>query len=118
MEEIYQMMVPVWESTTQDDRSYAWRKRGFENLSAFRDGTFSLFGEVKQPKPVQEVTAMEQPAPVEIAPEVQPGTDPELEQAIELINAYCMEEFDQEADFSDLPMWIWLSARPPTASIR
>lgn len=96
------MMVPVWESTTQDDRSYAWRKRGFENLSAFRDGTFSLFGEVKQPKPVQEVTAMEQPAPVEIAPEVQPGTDPELEQAIELINAYCMEEFDQEADFSDL----------------
>ena len=102
VEEIYQMMVPVWESTTQDDRSYAWRKRGFENLSAFRDGTFSLFGEVKQPKPVQEVTAMEQPAPVEIAPEVQPGTDPELEQAIELINAYCMEEFDQEADFSDL----------------
>ena len=49
VEEIYQMMVPVWESTAQDDREYTWRKTAFENLCAFRDGTFSLFGEKKTP---------------------------------------------------------------------
>ena len=187
VEEIYQMMIPVWESTNQDDRSYPWRKRGFENLSAFRDGTFSLFGEVKQPKPVQvqipgddvfqrlkqqypnhlvfirngdyyeaqgddaveiqryfgysftthqvdeqgvdhviigpsadmlddclnAINALGKDAVVyhsngnisihpAINEPVRSDADPELEQARELINAYCMEEFDQEADFSDL----------------
>lgn len=61
VEEIYQMMLPVWESTTQDDRNYSWRKRGFENLSAFRDGTFSLFGEVKTPRPLAGTSKLPQP---------------------------------------------------------
>ena len=52
VEEIYQMMEPVWESTAQDDRNYPWRKRAFENLCAFREGTFSLFGEKKAPKAI------------------------------------------------------------------
>lgn len=49
------------------------------------------------------------PAPTEPEEEVpaereQPsaGTDPALENAKQLINDYCMEEFGQEADFSDL----------------
>ncbi len=49
VEEIYQMMVPVWEATQQDDRMYERRKTGFENLTAFRQGTFTLFAEHKEP---------------------------------------------------------------------
>ena len=36
VEEIYQMMVPIWEATPQGDRMYKWRKTAFENLTAFR----------------------------------------------------------------------------------
>lgn len=49
VEEIYQMMVPIWEATPQDDRMYKWRKIAFENLTAFRQGTFTLFAEHKEP---------------------------------------------------------------------
>ena len=49
VEEIYQMMVPVWEATPQGDRMYKWRKTAFENLTAFRQGTFTLFAEHKEP---------------------------------------------------------------------
>ncbi len=199
VEEIYQMMLPVWEATAQDDRNYPWRKLGFENLCAFRDSTFSLFGEAKTPRAlagtskipqsevplpqpdIQELPAeKEQSDPLhsltekamhfygefdgsreamgmgnteeEIRSEVESHLrdpmrrrelledmrsfldhiDPEEELAVELelfieeleeltgeqqeqrendselaktrqlINAYCMETFDQEADYSDL----------------
>lgn len=49
VEEIYQMMVPVWEATPQDDRMYALRRQAFENLTAFRQRTFTLFAEHKEP---------------------------------------------------------------------
>ena len=49
VEEIYQMMVPVWEATPQDDRRYDLRRQAFENLTAFRQGTFTLFAEHKEP---------------------------------------------------------------------
>lgn len=49
VEEIYQMMVPIWETTPQGDRMYKWRKTAFENLTAFRQGTFTLFAEHKEP---------------------------------------------------------------------
>ena len=69
VEEIYQMMVPVWESTAQDDKDYSWRKRAFENLCAFREGTFSLFGEKKTPVKItaplpEEPPAEEEPAAI------------------------------------------------------
>lgn len=48
VEEIYQMMVPIWEGTPQDDRMYALRQQAFENLTAFRQGTFTLFAEHKK----------------------------------------------------------------------
>ena len=56
VEEIYQMMVPVWEATPQDDRMYELRQRAFENLFAFRQGTFTLFAEKKEvlPQAAQE----------------------------------------------------------------
>ena len=49
VEEIYQMMVPIWEATPQGDRMCKWRKTAFENLTAFRQGTFTLFAEHKEP---------------------------------------------------------------------
>ena len=48
VEEIYQMMVPIWDGTPQDDRMYALRQQAFENLTAFRQGTFTLFAEHKE----------------------------------------------------------------------
>lgn len=77
VEELYQMMVPVWESTAQDDRDYRWRKTAFDNLCAFREGTFSLFGEKKVPRvfptPSQDNFAPEPvadiPAPEELPAE-------------------------------------------------
>ena len=55
VEEIYQMMVPVWEATPQDDRMYDLRQRAFENLTAYRQGTFTLFAEKKELVPPQAV---------------------------------------------------------------
>lgn len=55
VEEIYQMMLPVWEATPQDDRMYALRQRAFENLTAYRQGTFTLFAEKKEPVTPQAV---------------------------------------------------------------
>ncbi len=49
VEEIHQMMVPIWEATPQGDRMYKWRKTAFENFTAFRQGTFTLFAEHKEP---------------------------------------------------------------------
>lgn len=49
VEEIYQIMVPIWEATPQDDRMYTLRRQAFENLTAFRQGTFTLFAEHKEP---------------------------------------------------------------------
>ena len=55
VEEIYQMILPVWEATPQDDRMYALRKRAFDNLTAYRQGTFTLFAEKKEPVTPQAV---------------------------------------------------------------
>ena len=84
-EEIYQMMLPVWESTAQDDRYYPWRKQGFENMTAFRDGTFTLFAEKKEPEPVRGtmVTTREE-------------SDPFPELAEDVLRFY--REFDGEPD--------------------
>lgn len=49
VEEIQQMMVPIWEATPQGDRMYTLRQQAFENLTAFRQGTFTLFAEHKEP---------------------------------------------------------------------
>ena len=59
VEEVYQMMVPVWEATPQDDRMYDLRQRAFENLTAYRQGTFTLFAEKKEPVPPQAVQELQ-----------------------------------------------------------
>ena len=59
VEEVCQMMVPVWEATPQDDRMYDLRQRAFENLTAYRQGTFTLFAEKKEPVPPQAVQELQ-----------------------------------------------------------
>ena len=65
VEEIYRMMLPVWESTAQDDRHYSFQKRAFEHMTAYRNGTFSLFGKKKGPAAIP-VQTEEIPAPTPV----------------------------------------------------
>ena len=44
VQEIYQNMLPAWESTKEDDRHYSLRKQGLEAMRAYLDGTYSVFG--------------------------------------------------------------------------
>lgn len=47
VEDIYRMMLSVWESSSTDDRSFNLRKKGIDSIIAYRNGTFSLFGKFK-----------------------------------------------------------------------
>ena len=98
VEQIYNMMIPLWEATKPEDRYYELKKRGFENMSAFRNGTFSLFGEVKEPKPIQAspIESGEQPK----AESTPPETD--LGKAIRLIDEFCENEYGSPGNFTDL----------------
>lgn len=182
VEEIYQMMLPLWEATPQDDRHYEIRKAGLENMQAYRDGTYSVFNLGQTLRPLfatPEIPSKEKQSnhyhdlasellhfykeydPYDYRDNMELGdtdadalasleqqlqnakqrrgildtlqayldnTDPEediaselelfmeqlqdlatepvpndvLEEAKLLINEYCMEEFEQEADYSDL----------------
>lgn len=182
VEEIYQMMLPLWEATPQDDRHYEIRKAGLENMQAYRDGTYSVFNRGQTFRPLfanSEIPAEEKQSnhyhdlasellhfykeydPYDYRDNMELGdtdadaldsleqrlqnaeqrreildtlqsyldnTDPEediaselelfmewlqeiadepvlndaLQEAKVLINEYCMEEFEQEADYSDL----------------
>lgn len=58
VQEIYQNMLPAWESTKADDRHYNLRKQGLEAMRAYLDGTYSVFG---LEKPLQMPTAQASP---------------------------------------------------------
>ena len=182
VEEIYQMMLPLWEATPKDDRHYEIRKAGLENMQAYRNGTYSVFNRGQTLRPLfanSEIPAEEKQSnhyhdlavellhfykeydPYDYRDNMELGdtdadalasleqqlqnaeqrrgildtlqsyldnTDPEediaselelfmeqlqeladepvlndaLQEAKLLINEYCMEEFEQEADYSDL----------------
>ena len=52
VEQIYtEMMLPLWESTQQDDRSYEARKRTMEHMRSYREGTYSVFGNPRTLRP-------------------------------------------------------------------
>ncbi|MGF6990524.1 N12 class adenine-specific DNA methylase [Lachnospiraceae bacterium PM6-15] len=61
VDEIYQMMLPVWEGTAKDDQRYESRRKALDNMIAYREGTFSLFGEKKVPKPPVVIDTPEMP---------------------------------------------------------
>ena len=112
VEEIYQMMLPLWEGTPQDDRHYQSRKTGLENMQAYRAGTYSIFNRAQTLRPLSsgaeipsaELETPKPELPVTPAEEEQDNVsqNEELEEAKQLINEYCLEVFDQEADLSDL----------------
>ena len=58
VQEIYQNMLPAWESTKADDRHYNLRKQGLEAMRSYLDGTYSVFG---LGKPLQMPTAQANP---------------------------------------------------------
>lgn len=60
VEEIYQMMLPLWEGTPQDDRHHESRKTGLEAMQAYRDGTYSVFGTGHTIRPLIAVTEPKQ----------------------------------------------------------
>lgn len=65
VETIYNEMLAVIRDMKEDDRLYEYSHKVFANFSQYREGTFSLFGEKKEPKPI--------PAKEEIAkPDVSP----------------------------------------------
>ncbi len=68
--QILASMKPIWEGTHEDDRYYTIRKTGYENLTAYQNGTYNLFpgidtltapeaaaGERRSTKPVSQAYA-------------------------------------------------------------
>ena len=72
VEEFHQMMVPIWKATPQGDRVYALRQQAFENLTAFRQGTFTLFAEHKEPAAPAVPPRVQEPPQKEEAPDPYP----------------------------------------------
>ena len=93
VEEIYQtMMLPLWEGTAQDDRHYSYRKTGLENMEAYRNGTYSVFGTGHTLRPL--TAAVEEPVQEElpaIPAETEPS-DPYHDLAERLLHFY--QEYD------------------------
>ena len=55
---LYEMMTRLRVSTPQDDRDHDLREQVFIDFSAYRDDTFSLFGEHREPKERPEAAPM------------------------------------------------------------
>ena len=93
VEAIYQMLVSAADGTNPEDRYYQNRQDALSAFVSYREGTYSLFGEKREPIPAPSQIR-------EIQPETKEQTD--LEKAIWLINDYCQETFESDADFDDL----------------
>ena len=94
VEEIYQMMLPLWEGTAQDDRHYSYREAGLEDMEAYRNGTYSVFGTGHTLKPlavVAEGPAQEQDEKPVISAETE-SADPYHDFAARLLHFY--QEYD------------------------
>lgn len=100
VEAIYQMMVPVWENTIQENRYYNTRQKAFDNLSAYRNGTFSLFGEKKQA--VLPVALAEKPITISDEPpeKVIPAPPRQRKARIFFTDLHTEIPKDQRHDFS------------------
>lgn len=93
VEEIRQMLVSVADDTKPEERYYNARQEALVTLTAYINGEYSLFGEKHEPLSLPE-SAEENMA--------QQAASSDLEETIALINAYCQEEFESDADFTDL----------------
>jgi N12 class adenine-specific DNA methylase len=93
VEAIYQMLISAADGTNPEDRYYQDRQDALSAFVSYREGIYSLFGEKREPIPAPSQTQ-------EIQPETKEQTD--LEKAVWLINDYCQETFESDADFDDL----------------
>lgn len=93
VEEIYQMIISVADGTQPEDRYYRDRQDALSAFISYREGTYSLFGKKREPIPAP-------PQVQEVRSETAEQAD--LEKAIWLINDYCQETFESNADFGDL----------------
>ena len=93
VEAIYQMLVSAADGTNPEDRYYQDRQDALSAFVSYREGTYSLFGEKREPIPAPSQAQ-------EVHSETEEQTD--LEKAIWLINDYCQETFESDADFDDL----------------
>ena len=92
VEEIYQMLISAADGTQPEDRYYRDRQDALSAFVSYREGAYSLFGEKREPILVPTQAQ-------EIRSETAEQTD--LEKAIWLINDYCQETFESDADFGD-----------------
>ena len=90
--ELYNHVHDLWNMTLSDDRRYDLIKKAYQDITAYREGKYSLFGLHHDPIPDPGQKPFE-PAPAKAD---------EIETAKQLINAYTLETFDTEADFSNL----------------
>lgn len=95
LEEIYRMLASVADATKPEDRYYQARQEALAALVSYREGAYSLFGEKREPIPA---------SPQVQEQETQPATaeQTDLEKTVWLINDYCRETFESDADFDDL----------------
>ena len=93
VEEIYQMLVSAADGTQPEDRYYQDRQDALTAFISYREGTYSLFGEKREPTPAL-------PQAQEARAETAGQSD--LDKAIWLINDYCQENYERDADFDDL----------------
>ena len=77
VEKIYQMMLPLWEGTAQDDRYYSYRKAGLADMEAYRHGAYSVFGREQTLRPLAAVPV--EPEPVASAKPEPPALPAETE---------------------------------------
>ena len=85
----------VADATKPEDRYYQARQEALAALVSYREGAYSLFGEKREPIPA---------SPQVQEQETQPATaeQTDLEKTVWLINDYCRETFESDADFDDL----------------
>ena len=72
VEEIYQMLVSVADGTKPEDRYYTSRQEALAAMLSYREGTYSLFGEKREPRPIAPATLETEPE-AEQAAEEQPS---------------------------------------------
>ena len=89
--ELYNHVHDLWNMTLSDDRRYDMIKQAYQDITAYRDGEYTIFGLSQDPIPAPDVHE-----------ESTLAESDELETAKQLINAYVIETFNEEADFSNL----------------
>lgn len=89
--ELYNHVHDLWGMTLSDDRRYDMIKHAYQDITAYRDGEYTIFGLSHDPIPAPEVHG-----------ESVLAESDELEITKQLINAYTVETFNEEADFSNL----------------